>query len=77
MLAVEKLKEDELFKVESEYTSAAVKTVVEEISLQSESRARIFPYSLCTSECMLCLSPVYSTNEKRKNVGIIPSSSML
>ena len=44
---------------------------MEEISLQSGSLERVFPYSLCTFECMFCLLPVYSTIEEIKNVGTI------
>ena len=75
------MKEEELFEVKSEYTSAAVKTAQAledwwKKSPPSLEVLKVFPYSLCAFECLLRLLPVYSTIEERKNVGIIPSSTI-
>ena len=85
MRAVEKVKEEELFEVESEYIYICccedctdnvcccedctdIGGLVEEISLQSGSLERVFPYSLCAFECMFCLLPVYSIQLRKERM---------
>ena len=76
--AVEAVIADEMFDVESENTSVALKTALamQEWWKQSPSNLELFTkfsHTLCEVKHLLCLLKVYSTVQEREDVGSIPS----